>query len=139
MTIWMFMIIWCFCFNDSFFFLDHIDCWPVLCFMCWLLAWMMVFIKTRIYTCTTKWVTNRLLYMFVLERSFVFTWCTKYSLVLMIFAFDLYSLFYMFCFNFMYMYILSKLSSIHIHPWATYLHAYTFFVDSLCLGYVCIL
>ena len=27
---------------------------PVLCFMFWLLAWMIVFIKTRIYTCTTS-------------------------------------------------------------------------------------
>ena len=37
-----------------FYYHGHIDCWPVLCFMFWLLAWMLAFIKTRIYTCTTS-------------------------------------------------------------------------------------
>ena len=38
-------------------------------------------------------------------------------------------------FSFMYMSFLSKLLVIHIHPWATCLHAYTF-VDSSMFGYV---
>ena len=46
-----------FCFNKFMFWLLCLSCWfmiPVSCFMCWLLAWMMVFIKTKIYTCTTS-------------------------------------------------------------------------------------
>jgi len=54
----------------------------------------------------------------------------------MIHAFDLYS--HVLSFDFMYMSIMSKLLFIHVHPWATCLHAYSF-VDSSCLGYVCIL
>ena len=42
-------------------------------------------------------------------------------------------MFFMFMFYFVYMSILSKLIAIHIHPWATCLHAYAF-ADSLCFN-----